>query len=105
MSAVISPSPPEQVKTASLSPFGSPAVETNFMVSMSCGKLSTRMTPRRSNKASYMRSLPANELVWLMASLAPSSDLPALRATRGLPACMALAAARLKAGTSSMPST
>ena len=98
------PSPPEQVKTASLLPLGRPAVETNFIVSMSCGIVSTRMTPRRSNRESYMRSLPASELVWLMASLAPSSDLPAFRATRGFPAAIALAAARLNAGTSSMPS-
>ncbi len=47
-----------------------------------------------------MRSLPAKDDVWLMASWLPSSDLPAFSAMSGLPFCSALAAARLKAGTS-----
>ena len=62
------------------------------------------MMPSRSNSASYILPLPASEPVWLMANLAPSSELPAFSATSGLPRCRALVAARLNAGTSLMPS-
>ncbi|MCY1465519.1 hypothetical protein D3C76_1652430 [compost metagenome] len=50
----------------------------------------TRITPRRSNSASYSASEPASELVWLSASSAPISETPVFRAISGMPFCNAL---------------
>ncbi|MNP09252.1 hypothetical protein D3C76_1013480 [compost metagenome] len=50
----------------------------------------TRITPRRSNSASYNASEPASELVWLSASSAPISETPVFRAITGMPFCNAL---------------